>query len=460
MGRNQRVAAKALFGGCVFLAITGSWLIVRPPELLRVGSAYAAKIVCSNVFVAHRDPSAVLDEDVQAPGHPLLRLMRQSVDLQEKTVTASLLGVFAPGYAAYREGFGCTTVPDGDFVTAREVVAGMSLPRVAGALADRPWPEGETGSPDPRLENVLDDPDLLGPGVRGVVVVHDGHLVGERYGDGFSADTPLLGWSLTKTVNAALVGRLMMDGRLSPAQANLFPEWQADARGKITVADLLAMQSGLVFNEDYGDVTDVTRMLFLEPNMARFAASLPLAANPGETFNYSSGTAILLSHVFMNALGDRWRALSYPATSLFAPLGMRSAVLETDETGIFAGSSYMYATARDWARFAQLLLNDGQWNGVRLLPEGFVAAMRAPTSPSDGAYSHAQSWIHGPGDLPNSQFGLPEDTFWMLGHDGQAIAVIPSRKLAIVRLGLTPAGFGYRPQELVRRIVDVLGRGE
>ncbi|MBD9372921.1 serine hydrolase [Rhizobium sp. ARZ01] len=460
MGRYRRVAARALFGGSIFLAIAGSWLIVRPPELLRVGSSYAAKIVCSNVFVAHRDPAAVLDKDVQAPGHPLLRLMRQSVDLNEKTVTASLLGLFAPGYAAYREGFGCTTVPDGDFVTAREVVAGVALPKTAEARTDRPWPEGDAGSPDSRLENVLDDPALLGPNARGVVVIHDGRLVGERYGDGFSPDTPMLGWSLTKTVNAALVGRLMMDGRLSPTQVNLFPEWQADARGKITVADLLAMQSGLVFNEDYGDVTDVTRMLFLEPNMARFAASFPLTANPGERFEYSSGTAILLSHIFMNAIGDRWRALSYPAMALFAPLGMRSAVMETDETGIFAGSSYMYATARDWARFAQLLLNDGQWNGMQLLPEGFVTAMRAPTSASGGAYSHVQTWIHGPDDVPNSQYGLPGDTFWMLGHDGQSIAVIPSRRLAVVRLGLTPASFGYRPQELVRRIVDVIGRGE
>ncbi|MDR6756656.1 CubicO group peptidase (beta-lactamase class C family) [Mycoplana sp. BE70] len=459
MARYRRAAAKALFGGCVFLVVTGSWLIVRPPELLRVGSSYAAKIVCSNVFIARRNAAAVLDEDVQAPGHPLLRLMRQSVDYSDMTVTASLLGLFAPGYAAYREGFGCTSVPDGDFLTAREVVAEVPLPKIAAGPADQPWPAGEHGGSDPRFANILDDPALLGPGVRGVVVIHDGQLVGERYGDGFSADMPLLGWSLTKTVNAALVGRLILQGRLSPAQALLFPEWQADARGKITVADLLAMQSGLVFGEDYGDVTDVTRMLFLEPNMARFAASFRLAANPGEKFSYSSGTAVLLSHVFMNAVGDRWRALSFPTTALFAPLGMRSAVMETDETGIFAGSSYMYATARDWARFAQLLLNDGQWNGERLLPEGYVAAMGTPTPASDGAYSHAQSWIHGPGDVPNAQYGLPEDTFWMLGHDGQSIAVIRSRKLAVVRLGLTPSALGYRSQELVERIVDALDRG-
>lgn len=456
MGRFRRIAAGTTIGAPVALVIAASWLIARPPELLSVGSGYAAKIVCSNVFIAGRDPDAVLALDVQAPGHPLLRLMHQSVDRTEKTVTASLLGIFAPGYAAYREGFGCAGVPDGDFLAAQQAVADVALPKIAPPPADRPWPEGEKGSADPRLVPVLDDAALLGPGMRGVVVIHDGRLAGERYGEGFSAAVPLLGWSITKTVNAALIGRLIQDGRLSPLQSNLFADWQGDARAKITVADLLAMQSGLAFNEDYGAVTDVTRMLFLEPNMARFASSLPLDANPGERFNYSSGTAVLLSHVFMNALGDRWRALSYPASVLFAPLGMRSAVMETDETGIFVGSSYMYATARDWARFAQLLLDDGRWKGVRLLPEGFVTAMGTPTSVSDGAYSRVQSWINGPGDVPNSRYGLPEDTFWMLGHDGQSIAVIPSRRIAVLRLGLTPARLGYRSQELVRRVVDAL----
>lgn len=440
----------------IFLAIMASWLIVRPPELLRVGSSYAAKIVCSNVFLAGRDAAAVLDVDVQAPGHPLLRLMRQSVDHDEKTVTASLLGIFAPGYAAYREGFGCASVPDGDFVAAHQAISDVEVPRVSRPSADAPWPEGEGLSADARLDDILSDQTLLGPGVRGVVVIHGGRLVGEHYGEGFSPDTPLLGWSVTKTVNAALVGRLMQDGRLATDQRGLFAEWNGDARARISIADLLAMQSGLAFNEEYGDVTDVTRMLFLEPNMSRFAASFPLDANPGEKFSYSSGTAMLLSRLFMNALGDRWRALAYPTTGLFAPLGMESAVLETDETGIFVGSSYMYATARDWARFAQLLLNDGIWNGERLLPEGFVRAMGTPSSASGGEYGQAQTWIDGPGRDPDSKYGLPEDTFWMLGHDGQSIAVIPSANIAVIRLGLTPSKLGYRPQELVKRVVDVL----
>ncbi len=456
MGRYLRIVAGTVLGSAFVLAVAGSWLIVSPPELLKVGSGYAAKIVCSNVFLAGRDPQDVLATDVQAPGHPLLRLMRQSVDMEDRTVTASLLGVFAPGHAVYREGFGCAGVPDGDYVAAQQAVADVPLPAVAAPSPGTPWPAGDAISADPRLDAVLDDPTLLGPGMRGVAVIHGGRLVGERYGEGFTARTPLLGWSVTKTVNAALLGRLMLDHRLSPTQAHLFAEWNGDARANITVADLLAMQSGLEFNEDYGDVTDVTRMLFLEPNMARFAASFPLASNPGEKFSYSSGTAMLLSHVFMNALGDRWRALAYPATALFAPLGMASAVMETDETGVFVGSSYMYATARDWARFAQLILNDGIWNGARLLPEGYVRAMGTPSPASGGTYGEMQTWIDGPGQEPDSRFGLPDDTFWMLGHDGQSIAVIPSRNIAVVRMGLTPARLGYRPQTLVARVVAAL----
>ncbi len=261
---------------------------------------------------------------------------------------------------------------------------------------------------------------------------------------------------MTKSVNAALIGRLMQAGALSPGMSGLFPEWRGDARAKITLAQLLAMESGLAFNESYGDVADVTRMLFLEPDMTRFVLSLPLETNPGEAFNYSSGTAVLLSRIWMGTLSGRAQALSFPAKALFAPLGMASAVMEPDETGIFVGSSYMYATARDWARFSLLLLNDGVWKGERLLPQGFVTAMATPTEASDGAYSRMQTWAKGPGREDDADYGLPDETFWILGHDGQSAAVIPSRRLAVIRLGLTPSKLGYRPQPLVKRILDVL----
>lgn len=456
MRRFYRLAVWAFSLLGLVVLVGASWLIVSPPALLSVGSGYAAKIVCSNVFIAGRDPDEVLAEDVQAPGHPLLKLMRQDVDFTEKTVTTHLLGAFAPGHAVWHEGFGCSSVPDGDFRAARQAVSDVPLPVVPLGDPAVAWPDGEAVSPDGRLAALLAEPELTGPGMRATVVVHDGRIVAEAYGQGFSPATPLLGWSMTKSVNAALIGRLMQAGALSPEMNNLFPEWSGDARAQITLAQLFAMESGLAFNESYGDVADVTRMLYLEPDMTRFVLSLPLEANPGERFNYSSGTAVLLSRIWMGTLSGRAQALSFPARALFAPLGMASAVMEPDETGIFVGSSYMYATARDWARFSLLLLNDGAWKGGRLLPEGFVAAMATPTGVSDGAYSRMQTWTKGPGRENDTDYGLPDETFWILGHDGQSAAIIPSRRLAVIRLGLTPSKLGYRPQPLVKRILDVL----
>lgn len=460
MRRFYRLAAWTLSLLVAVLVIGASWLIVSPPALLSVGSGYAAKIVCSSVFVSGRDPAQVLEEDVQAPGHPLLKLMRQAVDLKEKTVTIHLFGVFAPGYAAWHEGFGCTSVPDGDFVAARQAVSDVPLPTIPAGDPAITWPDGEAVAVDERITALLADPALTGPGMRATVVVHDGRIVGEIYGEGFSAKTPLLGWSMTKSVNAALIGRLMLAGVLAPQLDNLFVEWRGDGRARITLGDLLAMESGLAFNESYGDVADVTRMLFLEPDMTRFVLSLPLEANPGERFNYSSGTSVLLSRIWMSALPGRAQALSFPARALFAPLGMASAVMETDETGIFVGSSYMYATARDWARFSLLLLNDGVWKGGRMLPAGFVSAMGTANRTSGGTYSRMQTWLKGPGPKSDKDHGLPHDTFWLRGHDGQSATIIPSRKLAVIRLGLTPSKLGYEPQPLVKRILETLDASE
>ena len=459
MRRYYRFAAWTLSLLSLVVLVGASWLIVSPPALLSVGAGYAAKIVCSSVFVSGRDPAEVLAEDVQAPGHPLLRLMRQDVDLAGKTVTTRLLGLFAPGYAVWHEGFGCAGVPDGDFEAARQAVSDVALPEIPPGDPAVAWPEGEAVSEDARVAALLEDPALAGPGMRAIVVVHDGRIVAEAYGEGFSERVPLLGWSMTKTVNAALLGRLMLAGALAPGMDDLFPEWRGDARAKITLGQLLAMESGLAFNESYGSVTDVTRMLFLEPDMSRFALSRPLEANPGERFTYSSGTAVILSRLWMGALGGRAEALSFPARGLFGPLGMASAVLEPDETGIFAGSSYMYATARDWARFALFLLEDGVWKGERLLPTGFVGAMALPTKASDGAYSHMQTWAKGPGETSDAEYGLPDEAFWILGHDGQSAAVIPSKRLAVIRLGLTPSKLGYRPQPLVKGVLDILDAG-
>ena len=436
-----------------------AWLYFAPPELIRVGSGYSAKIVCSNVFLAGRDANQVLAVDVQAPGHPLLRLMKVSVDKERGIVSAGLFWVLGKSVAVEREGVGCASVPDGDTGKVRQT----SL-RATPAAATQPnalWPEGEQVDPsqNPEVTKIVDDASMAGTGMRAIVVVKNGRIVAERYGDGFSAKTPLLGWSMTKTVNAAIVGTLVKDGKMTVDNKGLFAPWKADGRAAISLADMMAMSSGLEFNEDYGDVADVTRMLYLEPDMAGFAEAKPLTGDVGKVFSYSSGTAVMLSRLWQDAIGDKAKALAWPRTALFEPLGMHSAVLETDEQGTFVGSSYLYATGHDWARFGQFLLQGGVWNGNQILPAGFVDWMREP-APASKVYGKGQLWIEGPGDEGNPgagvSAGLPKDTYWMEGHDGQTVAIIPSEQLVVVRLGLTPAKFGYRPQTMVGALVKAL----
>ena len=449
------LAIMAAAGLAIFLS-------AAPPALIRVASAYSAKIVCSNVFIAKRNAGEVLKIDVQAPGHPILRLMKVSVDKAKGRVEAGLLGLFGKNTAVYREGLGCTNVTEGGRLAPLQKPSPSAAPANAAAL----WPEGETiaASQDPAIAAALDDPALQGPGMRAIVAVRNGRMIGERYGDGFDAKTPLLGWSMSKTVNAAILGTLVRDGKLKLDQTDIFPGWAGDERANISVADLMGMSSGLLFNEDYGSVTDVTRMLFLEPDMANFALKKPLDAKTGLKFNYSSGTAVLLSRVWQNALGGD--AGAYPAEALFRPLGMASAVMEADASGTFVGSSYLYATGRDWARFGEFLRRDGSWNGRAVLPQGFVSMMREPVAVSDSGfgaeYGKGQLWLRGPeagtqaGFDPDAGFDLPQDTFWMLGHDGQSTAIIPSKGLVVVRLGLTPSKLAYKPQGLVAALAKAL----
>ncbi len=430
-----------------------AWLYFAPPAMIRVATGYSAKIVCSNVFVANRDADEVLEVDVQAPGHPILTLVSVEVDRSARTVTAGLLGLFGRSTAVARDGLGCASVPDGGV----DAAAAISLPdKPDEARADAPWPAGERVEPSaaPAIDAILDNPEMTGPGMRAVVVVHDGRIIGERYGPGFSAVTPLLGWSMTKTVTSAIVGTLVREGKLRVEQTSLFEEWSVDRRDEISLADLMSMSSGLEFNEDYGDVTDVTRMLYLEPGMAGFAASKPLVHGIGDVFSYSSGTSVMVARIWQNAFDDDAAALDWPRRALFQPLGMLSAVMEADARGTFVGSSYVYATARDWARFGQFLLQDGVWNGQPLLPEGYVAWMRDAAPAAGGEYGRGQLWLHGPtagtprGEDPDAGFDLPADAFWMLGHDGQTIVVVPSKDLVVVRLGLTPSRLRYKPQAM------------
>ena len=206
----------------------------------------------------------------------------------------------------------------------------------------------------------------------------------------------------------------------------------------------------------------VLRELVRAMAVAGFAAGKPLAGPPGTVFNYSSGTAVLLARLWQDTLGEPQAALDWPREALFDPLGMESAVMETDASGTFVGSSYLYATARDWARFGLFMIGDGTIGGRRLVPEGFLDWMRQPASASNGEYGKGQLWLHGPeagtpeGRHPDEGFDLPDDAVWALGHDGQSMAMIPSKGLVVLRMGLTPSKLGWKSQALVEAIVRAL----
>jgi CubicO group peptidase (beta-lactamase class C family) len=448
------------------------WL--KPPALLRVGANYSAKIVCSNVFLAGRNPDEVLRVDVQAPGIALLKAMHVSVDRERGIVRAGFLGFIGDGLAVARPGRGCTVVADGklESVAAAPAPTMYAGPPTNGSLSSR-WPEGTAVGALPAVDQVLSDTALAGPGARAIVVVDHGRIVGEHYAAGFQPDTPLLGWSMTKTVMAGVIGLLIKDGELSLDQAGF---WSGnDGREKIRLKDLLAMSSGLQWNEAYGAVSDVTSMLYLQPDMAGFARSQPLAHPPGEEWLYSSGTAVILSRIAqdaqargagkvkdfatsIHAADEPYDLASFINLRLFAPIGITSATIEPDEHGSLVGSSYMYATARDWARYGLFLLQDGTWQGKELLPPGYVAMMATPVAASHGQYGMGQTWLWGsepvtPGVNPDTAFDIPPDTFWMSGHDGQSVCIIKSRQLVIVRLGLTPYAAGYTSQRLVQAVL-------
>lgn len=425
----------------VVLGFGYAYLRVAPPELLQVGTGYAAKIICSNRFVANRDAEVVLRDDVQAQGHPILKLVRMDVDDSRGEVRTSLVGNVAPSLAIYRPGYGCTLVPGGDRARVAE------LPALPDAAPAHVWRE----APDARLEAILADDALAGPGMRAIVVVKNGVIAGERYGDGFTKDTPLLGWSMTKSVTAMVAGTLVKDGALQLEKTGLFPSW-ADERSKISLGDLLAMQSGLKWNEGYGDVSDVTRMLFLTSDMKTLPESLPAEAEPGRLFVYSSGTSVLVSELIEAAAGADAQAL--PRAALFNPLGLASAVMEPDASGTLAGSSYMYASARDWARLGQFMIGGGVAGGKALLPAGYTQWMVTPTAASKGDYGNGHVWMADQDD--GIATGLPAGSYRFSGHDGQSVIVIPSERIVIARLGLTPSKLGYKPFALAKAVTEAL----
>lgn len=444
------------------------------PAMLQIAAAYAAKIAASAIFVSGRSLESVLAEEL-VPTRPLeiaIRpLLKFAVDQQLRTVTCRIGTATATAVATGN--LGCVLVrPDATAEQLRERAApGLVDSRVDPAAVD--WPLGDRQPTTPPagldLERVraavaaafvepAGKPNVM---TRAIVIVHKGRLVAERYADGYHAAMPLPGWSMSKTLTHALLGIRIQQAKLDPSAALPVPEWRADddARRRVTMADLLCMCGGLQWNEAYDRPdSDALRMLFGSTDHAAVYAGQPRSTEPGVSFCYSSGSTNLLCRVLRSTFADDREYWAFPKLSLFNRLGMRTAVLETDPSGTFVGSSYGFASARDWARFGQLYANDGVVDGQRLLPAGWIAAARTPHGKGNGSHG-SHLWLNADpdGDGPQQREwpDLPQDLISMDGHEGQYCVVFPPQQLVVVRLGCTKNG-GFGLHSLLRELLNAL----
>jgi len=434
---------KILLGIAAFLFIAlvaGYWYML---PTFNVATGYAAKAVCSYHFLTGQDLDSIMTE---LPSNPLVPFLRPQINETKGDATVTLWGWAAKQKAILRPGMGCTLLSGkGPFETRAAL-----MPQSISINPEQPWPLGEavTTEKSPALEAVLDkwfqDPDPGNPRrTRAILVVKDGGIIAERYGTDFSKDTLFQGWSMTKSVTNALLGILVKQGKLDIHASAPVPEWQSpnDPRRAITIDQLIRMSSGLSFTEDYGDLsTGILQMLWNQGDTAAYAASQPLYAPPDTIWYYSSGTANILSRIIRNIVGgdvtDYW---AFPQEALFHRIDMNNVILEPDASGTFVGSAYMYTTARDWARFGLLYLQDGVWNGERILPEGWVDYSRTPTPLSSGQYG-GMWWLNAgePGKPETKEWpDLPDDIYYAEGHDGQDVVIFPSQSMIVVRLSVS-----------------------
>ncbi len=422
----RRIAAVLLV--LVLVAAVAGYFYARP--LLKTGTGYAAHNSCAVTLVADRD-----DPDTDLPDNPLVPFLTGYVNEAGGSSTSQILFALSTQKAWFTRGFGCTLATERpNLGEATKVVADTN------PLSEAPAPE-----PDAKVDAAIgrafgDDRSASAQqllGTRGIVVLRDGQLIGERYASGFESSTPQLGWSMGKSVTSLLLGRMVLDNRVAVDDTGLRPEW-TDGRKDITVDQLLRMTSGLSWDETYALGTPITQMLYAEPDMARYAASQPLAHPPGSYQQYSSGSTNILCGVLTD-LADAPDA-DLPRQQLFAPLGLTTATWEPDATGTPVCSSYLWASPRDWATIGQFALQDGVWAGTRMLPEGW---MQQTTTDTTVARSEEQGyaggwWVNKRADGRLVDEALPEDTYWASGHDGQRLYVVPSAGLVVVRLGFSP----------------------
>ena len=407
----------AIIVGCLYLN-----------TLMPIITGYAAKNLASAVFVSGREPAAVEALDLN---FSFIKFNKNKVDFENRTVTSRFL--WAKSTAAFRDGYGVTLLRGNKREKADFFEQQFPLP-MDEAFADylEPGDSALTAALEPIARALVDDRAYNGTPFA-LVVLHGGDIVAERYGQGCSAQTQLLSWSMGKSFTNALAGIMALDGLVDIFAPMDIEQWQGDNRKNITLNDLMQMQSGLEWNENYGNRSDVNLMLHRERDMGLYALSKKLEYEPGTHWYYSSGSTNIVMRYLRGKFASDEEFLRYFHERLFAPLAISNARFEPDMSGTPVGSSYLYVTARDFARFGQMFLDDGCVLGKRILPEGWVDYTVTPASDSKGGYG-AFFWLNSGGSLPDA----PEDTFSCQGHDGQEIYIIPSKDLVVVVLGYSP----------------------
>ncbi|AWM04079.1 serine hydrolase domain-containing protein [Bradyrhizobium amphicarpaeae] len=463
MTRRRKIVLLTTTIVCAGLALGAA----RARDVPRVATGFVAGILCSETFVSGLDPQPNFAETTDAmPGTGLITwAMDYRVDRVRKDVTVTLFGI-GRSHAVYREGLGCTldhgaALADVAVPPADDRPPAL-LPEIAGPAIVSPQTEELAAALDRAFTEPAQPPHRR---TRAIVVMKAGRVIAERYADGIGPETQLLGFSMTKSVISALTGVLVREGKLkldgpAPVAAWANPD---DPRHAITVDQLLRHTAGLALGSSLeaslGSAFEpVNRMKFVEADMAAYAASIPLKTAPGTAWNYHDGNTLILSRLIRVAAGGSPAdALRFARRELFVPLGMRHVTLELDGSGTIEGSSEMLASARDWARFGQLYLNDGVAGGKRILPEGWVN-YSATATPNAWVGIGAGFWTN-QGDSFGANFriehGWPRDAFFAKGTIGQYTIVIPSEKLVIVRMGRSP---NWPPQvdgvfDLVRDVV-------
>ncbi|MCC8980442.1 serine hydrolase domain-containing protein [Bradyrhizobium acaciae] len=421
----------------------------RARDVPRVATGFVANVVCSETFVSGLDPRRNLTETTEAmPGAGLITwAMDTEVDLDRRDVTVTLFGL-GRSHAVYREGVGCTlehgeTLAEIALPPARPQAA--PLPEIAGPALVAPQTPQLAAALDRAFAEPAEPPFRR---TRAVVVMKDGRVVAERYADGIGIETPLLGFSATKSVISALIGILVRDGKLAIDQPVPIAAWKNpdDPRHAITVDQLLRHTAGLALGSSLqaslaSALEPVNRMKYMESDMAAYAESISLETAPGQAWNYHDGNFIILSHLIRGAAGGLAAdVLRFARRELFDPLGMRNVVMQFDAAGTPEGSGAIMASARDWARFGQLYVDDGVAGGRRILPAGWVKYSASPT-PNAWVGIGAGFWTN-LGDSFGAKYrvehGMPRDAFFAKGTIGQYVIIVPSQRLVIVRLGRSP----------------------